>query len=257
VKLTFLGISGAVQSRVSGNVSFLVTEDKTSLLVEVSGNPAGEITACGLDPAELDAALLSHAHVDHIYALPSLLHNMWLLKRSKPLPIFANVSTLETARTLCAIFGIEKKPGMFHIEWTVLPKQPMELGPFILETFPTLHGVPTVGFVLSAGGMKLAYYADTAPLTDSPSSVIGANAVIHEAGGVEAEESVLNVQGHCSGRQAAIAAGKISLTDQDPPTLFLCHLPPEPEKRAAIFSEARLLHPGRAMIPNLLYPYTI
>ena len=123
-----------------------------------------------------------------------------------------------------------KKPGMFHVEWTVFPKQAMALGPFILESFPTVHGVPTLGFVLSAGGRKLAYFADTAPLIDSPPSAIGANVVIHEAGGVEAEESTLNVQGHCSGRQAALAAGKISMTDQDAPELFLCHLPPDRRK---------------------------
>lgn len=257
MNLTFLGISGGLQSPESGNVSFFVTENKTSILVEVSGNPAGELTACGVDPVELDAVFLSHAHVDHIYALPSLLHNMWLLKRSRPLPIFANVPALKTARTLCGVFGLEKKPDMFHVEWTVFPKQAMALGPFILESFLTVHGVPTLGFVLSAGGRKLAYFADTAPLNDSPPSAIGANAVIHEAGGVEAEESTLNVQGHCSGRQAAVATGIISMTHQDPPTLFLCHLPPDPEKRAAIFSEARFLHPGRTMIPNLFSPYTI
>jgi ribonuclease Z len=257
MKVTFLGLSGGVQSPDSGNVSFFVTEDVTSILVEVSGNPAGELTACGMDPAELDAVLLSHAHVDHTYALPSLLHNMWLLKRCRPLPIFANAPTLETARTLCAVFGLEKKPGMFHVEWTVAPKQSIGLGPFILETFQTVHGVPTLGFVLSAGGKKLAYFADTATLTDRLPSAIGANTVIHEAGGIEAEESALNAQGHCSGRQAALAAGKISLRELEPPTLFLCHLPPDREKRAAIFSEARLHYPGQTMIPNLFDAYTI
>ena len=81
--------------------------------------------------------------------------------------------------------------------------------------------------------------------------------IIHEAGGVEAGESAMNVQGHCSGRQAAVAAGKISLTDQDPPTLFLCQLPPEPEKKAAILAGARFIHPGRTMITKLFSPYTI
>jgi len=257
MKVTFLGISGGVQSPESGNVSFLVTEGKTSVLVEVSGSPAGGLTACGVDPVELDAVLLSHAHVDHLYALPSLLQNMWLLKRSRPLPIFTNAPTLEIARALCAVFGLEKKPGMFRIGWTVFPKQAMVLGPFVLETFPTVHGVPTVGFVLSAAGGKLAYFADTAPLADRPPSAVGANAVIHEAGGVETGESALNAQGHCSGRQAAIAAGKILLPDQAPSTLFLCHLPPEPEKRAAVLSETRLFYPGRTMIPDLFSPYAI
>jgi ribonuclease Z len=257
MNLTFLGISGGVQSRDSGNVSFFVTEDKTSILAEVSGNPAGALTACSVNPAELDAILLSHGHVDHIYALPSLLHNMWLLKRSRPLLIFANLPTLETARSLCAVFGLDKKTGMFGVEWTVFPKQAIALGPFMLETFPTMHGVPALGFVLSAGGRKLAYFTDTAPLTYSPLSVIGANAVIHEAGGVEADEGTLNAQGHSSGRQAALATEKLTLTRQDPPTLFLCHLPPDPEKKVAILTEARFIHPGQTLIPTLFSPYTI
>jgi ribonuclease Z len=257
VKVTFLGISGGVQSPDSGNVSFFVTEGKRSLLAEVSGNPAGALTACGVDPADLDAVLLSHAHVDHLYALPSLLHNMWLLKRSGPLQIFANLPTLETARTLCAVFGLEQKPGMFRVEWTVFPKQATALGPFILETFPTVHGVPTRGFVFSADGRKLVYFADTAPLADCPPQAVGADAVIHEAGGVEAEESALNLRGHCSGRQAAVAAGKVSPADRNPPALFLCHLPPDPKKRAAVLAEARFLHPGRTLIPDLFSAYTL
>jgi ribonuclease Z len=257
MKVTFLGLSGGVQSTDSGNISFLVTEGKASILAEVSGSPAGGLDACGVNPVELDAVLLSHAHADHLYALPSLLQNLWLLKRSRPLPIFANAPALETARALCAVFGIEKKPGMFPVEWTVFPGEATAVGPFVLSTFETVHGVPTTGFVLSAGGRKLTYFADTAPLADRPVSALGANVVIHEAGGVEAGEAALNAQGHSSGRQAALAAGKILRPDQASSTLFLCHLPPEPEKRAAILAEARLLYPGRTLIPDLFSPYTI
>jgi ribonuclease Z len=256
VKVTFLGVSGAVQATDSGNISFLVTEGTTSILAEVSGSPAGALRACGVDPVTLDAVLLSHAHVDHIYALPSLLHNMWLLKRARPLPVFGNAPALEAARSLCAVFGIEQKPGMFPVAWTVFPEEEARLGLFVLETFSTLHGVPAKGFVLSAVGRKLAYFADTAPLAGLPASAVGANAVIHEAGGVEAGEPALNGQGHSSGRQAGLAAGKILLPGQVS-TLFLCHLPPEPEMRAAILNEAGIHYPGRTLIPDLFSPYTL
>jgi ribonuclease Z len=257
MKVTFLGISGGVQATDSGNISFLVTEGKASILAEVSGSPAGALSACGVDPVELDAVLLSHAHADHLYALPSLLQNMRLLKRSRPLPIFANAPALETARALCDVFRLEKKSDMFPVEWTVFQEEATGLGPFVLSTFGTVHGAPTTGFVLSAGGRKLAYFADTAPLADRPVCALGATAVIHEAGGVEAGEAALNALGHSSGRQAALAADKVFRTDQDPATLFLCHLPPEPEKRAAILAEARLLYPGRTLIPVLYSPYAI
>jgi len=209
-----------------------------------------------VDPVTLDAVLLSHAHTDHIYALPSLLQNMWLLKRSRPLPVCGNSAVLEASRALCAVFGIEQKPGMFPVAWTLFPEKATTVGPFTLLTFPTVHGVPTAGFVLSAAGRKLAYFADTAPLAGLPASAAGANAVIHEAGGIEAGEPALNAQGHSSGRQAALAAGKILLPDQAA-TLFLCHLPPDPESRVAILAEAKLHYPGRTVIPDLYSPYTL
>ncbi len=257
MKVAFLGISGGVQSPDSGNVSFLVTEGGASVLVEASGNPAAGVAACCGNPTELDAVLLSHAHVDHLYALPSLLHNLWLLKRSRPLPVFGNAPTLETARSLCAVFGLEKKRGIFAVEWTPFPEGGATLGPFALEAFPTVHGVATLGFVLSAGNRKVAYFADTAPLADPPPSAVGAHAVIHEAGGVAAGEAALNAQGHSSARQAALAAGRIARPGQDPPALFLCHLPPDGSARASVLSEARGLYGGRTVIPDLLLPYTI
>jgi len=257
MKVTFLGISGAVQAADSGNISFLVTKEKSSILVEASGSPAGGLAACGVDLRELDAVLLSHGHADHLYALPSLLQNMRLLERSRPLPVFANAPTLETARALCDVFRLEKKPGMFPVLWTAFPEGETALGPFVLETFETVHGVPTTGFVLSAGRRKLVYFADTAPLAAMPAAALGADVVIHEAGGVEGEEPALNALGHCSGRQAALAAGKILLPDQDAAMLFLCHLPPEPQAREAILAEARLNYPGLTLIPDLFSPCRI
>jgi ribonuclease Z len=208
-----------------------------------------------VDTATLDAVLLSHAHADHLYALPSLLHQMWLRKRSKPLPVFGNATTLAAARALCAVFKIEQKPGMFPVAWTLYPEE-ASVGPFALSTFETIHGVPTTGFVLSGGGRKLAYYADTAPLADCPTAAVGSDAVIHEAGGIEAGEAALNGQGHSSGRQAALAAGKILLPGQTP-TLFLCHLPVESQNRATILAEARCHYLGRTLIPDLYSPYTL
>lgn len=255
MKVTFLGICGAVQAADSGNVSFLVTEEKTSILVEASGSPAGGLAACGADPRELDAVLLSHGHADHLYALPSLLQNMRLLERTRPLPVFANAPALEAARALCDVFQLKKKPGMFPVQWTLFPEGPVKLGPFVLETFETVHGVPATGFVLSAGGRKVAYFADTAPLARPPASAAGADVVIHEAGGVEAGEPALNGQGHCSGRQAALAACGLLRPGRAPGTLLLCHLPPEPQEREAVAAEARLHYPGRTLIPALFSPY--
>lgn len=257
MNVSFLGISGGIQSQKSSNVSFVVTEEKISVLAEVSGNSAGSVSACGVDLTELDAVVLSHAHVDHIYALPSLLHNMWLLKRNKPLHVFANISTLDIARTLCAVFGLEKKPGMFRVEWSAFAGQDVHVGPLTIETFPTVHGIPTLGFALSASGRKLAYFADTGPIIDCPSPSMGANAVIHEAGGVESDEIELNISGHCSGRQAALAAARSLQSDHSLPMLFLCHLPPSLAKQAAILSEARFFYSGKTIIPDLLLPYSV
>lgn len=258
MKFAFAGISGGIQTLSSGNTSLILAEGESSLLVDVSGSPAGALSACGIDPVHLGAVILTHAHIDHLYALPSLLHNLWLMGRTEPLCIIGNEPTLDVAQRLCGLFALERKPGIFACEWkSTEPGASLNLGAFSVNTFAARHGLSTMGLVISARGEKLVYSADTAPPGSWPSEAAGARVIVHEAAGLQDSEESHNASGHSSARQAALAATAMAdmSPDAHPPILMLCHLPPEQERVEEMRLEARQYYRGTVRIPETLQIY--
>ena len=67
----FLGTNGSMQGD-EGNTSLLFKGSRGTVLVDAS---------CGLGravAADVDAVVLTHEHIDHVYGLPSLIHQLWL-----------------------------------------------------------------------------------------------------------------------------------------------------------------------------------
>ncbi len=251
--VTFFGTAGAVHSAEDGNVSLLVQEGRITVLVDASGAPAQSLRRCGVDPAELDVLVLTHAHPDHIYALPSLLHNLWLLGRSKPLTVLANTATAEAVRLLAGQFRLLDREGLFPLEWRVQGERTSARLPGLaVLLFPVQHSVPCSGVSLT-GSSRLVYGCDTGPARTVVEEARGARALIHEASGVAAREEHLNADGHSSARQAGRAAREAGVG-----TLFLCHFdyrqPAEPQELAA---EARTAFDGQVVVPRLFEPYEL
>lgn len=258
MKFAFAGTSGGIQTASSGNTSLILAESETSILVDVSGSPAGALAACGIDPVHLGGVILTHAHIDHLYALPSLLHNLWLMGRKEPLPILGSGPTLEIAQRLCGLFALEKKPGIFAFDWRITgPGTDLRLGPFSIGTFAVRHGLPTMGLAVSAAGGKLVYSADTAPLDGWPSGAAGAGVLVHEAAGLGDSEESHNASGHSSARQAALAAAVLAgmAPDAPPPCLMLCHLPAGEVLAGQMRLEAQNFYHGPVCIPAPLRLY--
>lgn len=251
MKITFLGSQGSLQSKESGNVSLLV-DDGCLILIDVNGAPAQSICLAGYDPLSIDMVVLTHYHVDHIYGLPSLLHNLWLLKRTSPLRIVANGETLDKARRLCDIFGLQEKPGMFPIDWEEWTGRPFDVqGNLRVALFDVEHGVPTCGVICTDGVSRFVYTSDTRPFSEFPPEMFDADLLVHEAGGVEADEPDLYKGGHCSGRQAAHTADETHAK-----RLVLCHLPLSEVAQRSILKEASDLFPDTEL-PILFVPYDI
>jgi len=254
MKVIFYGTAGAVQSAEDVNVSFGVVGEKGSVLVDASGNPAQSLLKSGITAAALDALVLTHAHPDHLYALPSLIHNLWLMKRSRPLTILCNSTTETRAKQLIDVFSLFSRKGMFPFEWN-----PMDEGIFDgipgmrVSLFPVNHPVAASGVKIETTASALVYSADTGPCERLVEAAAGANALIHEATGGSRSEVALNADGHSSGRQAGMCAQRAGVE-----TLFLCHfdyatgLPVE-----EIEQEARTAFGGRVIVPEHFKTYKI
>jgi ribonuclease Z len=252
----FLGVNGSIQSAGSGNVSLVVSHLDSHVLVDTSGAVVQALWLAGVDPLTIDTVVLTHAHIDHIYALPSLLHNLWLLKRERPLTILANQKTLEIARNLCSVFAIEQKRLMFPIDWRLAAEgwQLHRLGALSFGLFPVNHGIPTIGCVFSIDSGKLSkivYLADGMPMETYPVEVMGADLLIHEAGGTVAQEASLTSRGHSTALQAALVAERLSAE-----RMLLCHLCPQESRWDEMLQEARRYFP-QVEIPKLFVPYGV
>jgi ribonuclease Z len=218
VNLSFLGINGSIQSKESGNVSFIAAKSSHFILFETSGALCSDIRKAGFDPLNLDAVIISHCHIDHIYAFPSLIHNLWLLGRKRALPVFANPDAIEKAKMLFNLFALPQKRDMFAVSFNAIESEQFAAGEFHIKPFAVEHCFPTTGFSEASGAFT--YFADCNVSWSIPAFCNKTKVLIHEAGGTADEEKALNEKGHSSARQAALRAKQINASK-----LCLVHLP--------------------------------
>lgn len=240
MRVQFLGITGSIQHAHSGNVSLLISHAGTKILVDISGSPVQNLALCEVDPLDVTHLLLTHSHVDHLYGLPSLLHQLWLMGRTSEFVIMGNHVTIKKARQLCAVFSLEEKKGMFPLVWKNLDEeiQFVQCKSLGLDLFPVTHGIPTFGCLFTSEQGTIAYLADTAPMKEYPPMIQNPSLLIHEAGGVDSERETLNGKGHSSALQAAKVAEYLHAE-----RLFLCHLPEQENIYPDMLAEARHVFP--------------
>ncbi|MCG8507765.1 MAG: MBL fold metallo-hydrolase [Rhodospirillales bacterium] len=192
------------------------------MLVDASGDPVRHLARARRPVGEFDTLILTHTHTDHIYALPSLFHNMYMDRRDKPLGLVGNAETLSFARSLLQTFGLLDRPGGMEIVWTEAgPGKPLDLGETSIDFFPTVHSCPCLGFLVKERGTTLVYSSDGAPNPLIKDLDVEAPVLIHEATGLHADAETLNAEGHSSAKQAGAMAAKIGAT-----TLFVCAMRP-------------------------------
>lgn len=247
MRLVFFGAAGAVPGPSDGNTSFAIQAGGATVLVDASGSPVHSLLRAGLEPRELDAVVLTHAHTDHLYALPSLIHALWLMKRDKPLLLLADPTTAERAMALLELMGLPGKQGLFELRWRQAVDESVSLGDALrARLFPVAHSVPTCGVRIQTRGAALTYSADTAPSEAVVEQARGAQALVHEATGGWRQEGPLNAAGHSSARQAARAAARAGV-----PSLFLCHFDYlRPQVRQRMSREARRAFSGPIVCPT-------
>jgi ribonuclease Z len=254
MKIIFYGTTGAVPTKENTNVSFSVIAGECSILVDASGNPAHQLMKADINPVNLDILILTHAHPDHIYAFPSLIHNLGLMKREKVLHIITNPPTATKAKQLCEVFSLFTEEELFPVEWSTLEEGVVDILPGVaIKLFPVKHSISNSGVKITTAAASLVYSSDTAPSERVIQEANGAKALIHEASGSGPHEKNLNGVGHSSARQAGEVAEKAGVD-----VLYLCHF----DARQAISlntlqDEAQKVFTGKVVIPELFTSYEV
>jgi ribonuclease Z len=186
------------------NTHLAVTGAGGFILIDCASSPLSRLKRAALDFNRLTDLVLTHFHPDHVYGVPHLLVNMWLMGRAVPLRISGLAHCLDRLESLMEAFGWDAWPGYFPTTFHRVPDN--ENAPvlvnseFRLTAWPTQHHVPSIGLRLEnkTTGRVLAYSGDTEPSAVVARLAAGADLLVHEATGEAA--------GHSSALQAGRAA---------------------------------------------------
>jgi len=256
----FFGTSGAIPSSDRDNTALVFYSNDEVILVDCSGSPYQKILKAGLDPMRVSSLIVTHRHVDHVYGLPSLAHNMGLAGRRTTLHVYALAETMKVLRGFMDLFPLEDKMP-YRIEQHDLPaKEGHEVlrakGFRVLST-PVKHGAPNIGLRVEFDSPTergtIVYSCDTSPCPSLVALAREADILIHESTFLHSDAGRADSDGHTTGYQAGEVARQAGVK-----RLFLCHFAAELHGRVdELRLEAMQSYGGSVQIPEELREYRL
>jgi ribonuclease BN (tRNA processing enzyme) len=190
-----VGCDGSWTGPGGAGSGYLVVSGATRLLLDAGPGTFANLQQC-IEPASIDAVIISHGHPDHwtdLYALST--HALLVLGR-RGIPVYAPAGLAERAH-------LADSPA---IEWhEVGDGDTAQIGLLACAFFRTDHSVETLGVRVDGGGRALGYSADTGPGWSLVELGIGLDLVLSEATYTVDHEGTAH---HLSGRQAGEQARK-------------------------------------------------
>jgi ribonuclease Z len=211
-----------------------------------------------VDPATLAHVVITHIHADHAYGLPSLVQNLFLMKRAAPLTVSCREEHVEPLRAVLAAFGLLGRAGMFPLDLAGAPAEPgARLGgtaSFSILAAPNLHGTMpnmAVRFDVGLPGRAVVYSSDTAPCDAVVDLARGAHTLIHEA--TFSAATAERYGAHSTAAEAGEIAARAGVQ-----RLILTHIDAQYHDGVeALAEEARGRFSGSVEIAEELIPYPI
>ncbi len=253
MRLTVIGCSGSFAGPDSPASCYLLTaehEGRTHRLVIDLGNGALGALQRHVDPAEVDALLISHLHPDHCIDVTGLYVTRTYHPEGVPserLPVYGPARTAQRLHEAYEGLGEEGMGEVFDFR-ELTDGETIRTGPFLVRSVKVNHPVEAYGFRVEAQGRVLAYTGDTDACEALSPLLAGADLALTDAAFVEGRDDVRDI--HLTGRraaEAAVAAGGVR-------RLMLTHIPSwnDPE---VCRSDAAAVWPGEVELarPDATY----
>ncbi|MFC7376255.1 MULTISPECIES: MBL fold metallo-hydrolase [unclassified Brachybacterium] len=245
MRLTVIGCSGSFAGPDSAASSYLIEQEDTSgrlwrVLMDLGSGAFGPLQRV-IDPAELDAVIISHLHPDHYLDLTGL-EVFWAYHERDDLPQLPIHAPEPLPDRLSAVLcregyvpaGVDGVPFAYH---ALADRRDFSIGPLDIEVRAVTHPVEAYGFRITGGGGVLAYSGDTDSCPALDDLAVGADLFLCEAGYIEGRDDRFSGV-HLTGRRAGQCATRAGVGQ-----LALTHIPAWTEP-AVTLAEARAAHDG-------------
>lgn len=245
MRVHVVGSSGSFAGPESAASSYLLEHKDADgrlwqVLMDLGSGAFGPLQKL-IDPADLDAAIISHLHPDHYLDLTGL-EVFWAYHERDDLGQLPIHGPAPLAERLAAVLsregqvpdGVDCSPFEYHV---LSDHRRFRIGPFEIETRAVTHPVEAYGFRITAGGATLAYSGDTDACEALDDLALGADLFLCEAGYIEGRDDRFTGV-HLTGRRAGQAAARAGVGH-----LALTHIPAWTDPEIPL-AEARAVHDG-------------
>lgn len=200
--LYIAGSSSAVPRPGRANSGYLLRAGGMSIAIDF-GTGAFSHLREEMDPASLDAVLISHMHADHFFDIVPLRYALrYELERGRPLPIYLPPGGVGIVHHI----GNPLKEsddfydGVFNMR-EYATGEPLNIGSCTVRFAPTVHYIPAFAMQIETPSGVFAYSADTAPCDAVPELASGADLFLCECSlGAAGKEQ--GQRGHLNAREA-------------------------------------------------------
>jgi ribonuclease BN (tRNA processing enzyme) len=227
LRLRVLGCAGGYPGPGSACSGYLLEAAGQRVWVDAGGGTLAELQRhCPLDA--LDAVWISHLHPDHCTDLPLAYHVLSVggVRGGRPLPVFGPSGWSAHMDAFVA------EPGAMARVFEVVELadgERVQLGELAMAAVATVHGIETYGFRATAGGVTLAYSADSGPCQAleriaGSSDLFLCEAFLSPGGPVEPHDGAISLTPGQAGGYAQAGRAR---------HLVLTHLPPGADRAKA------------------------
>jgi ribonuclease Z len=234
MRLTVLG-SGTCQlwEGRSSPGYLLETADQTMIL-DLGQGALRRLCQAGKAPADLNAALISHHHLDHMADLLPLLFGLNydpVTSVRASITLMASAKFAEVLEGLRAVYGKWIDPPAPALHKVFLePGEKINLGETLVATARAKHIETSIAFRISSGGASLAYLGDCAYCQSAVELAKGADLLIAHLGGGDQDMKPMHLYPAAAGELAAQAGVS---------ALLLSHLYSHMDIKEAVLSASK------------------
>ncbi len=238
MELWILGANGTYPTAGRPSAGFLLSHDGSRVWVDAGSGTLDAVQRL-MDPAELDAVIISHVHADHCADIFGLYH---YLRFGAGAPGRVPLVVPEGAFDRMASFvGSGGGPGLGEVFAPHVPGAGTDLvlGSMSFRFSLADHTVPTLQLRAEAAGRSIAYSADTGVASDLVTLAGGANTLLCEA---TFQGSSKPVPHHLTATEAGDIARRAGVE-----RLILTHLTPTLDPQQSL-AEATAVFDGDVMV---------
>ena len=246
MRVHVIGCSGSFAGPEGAASSYLIEHEDAQgrtwrVLMDLGSGAFGPLQKV-IDPADLDAVIISHLHPDHYLDITGLevfwayhwRDDLGQLPVHAPAPLAERISAV-LSRSGDIPDGVHCPPFAHH---ALSDHHRFSVGPLEIETRAVLHPVEAYGFRITAGGATLTYSGDSDSCEALDDLARGADLFLCEAGYIEGRDDRFSGV-HLTGRRAGECAERAEVRH-----LALTHIPAWTDPEVPL-AEARAVHSGR------------